>query len=77
VADIEQGSVRANGLEFHYLHSGRGPLALCYHGFPDSPWSYRHLLPVLAVPVTTRSRPMRVGSRPPSCPTTATTCTPA
>ena len=48
MADIEQGSVRANGLEFRYLHAGSGPLALCYHGFPDSPWSYRYLLPALA-----------------------------
>ncbi|MFC5138340.1 alpha/beta fold hydrolase [Actinomycetospora rhizophila] len=48
MADIEQGSVQANGLEFRYLHAGSGPLALCYHGFPDSPWSYRHLLPALA-----------------------------
>jgi pimeloyl-ACP methyl ester carboxylesterase len=27
---------------------GNGPLALCLHGFPDSPWSYRYLLPELA-----------------------------
>src|SRR3954447_4550709 len=46
--ELERGTVEANGLEFHYLASGSGPLALCYHGFPDSPWSYRHLLPELA-----------------------------
>lgn len=46
--DLERGSVRANGLEFHFLAAGEGPLALCYHGFPDSPWTYRHLLPELA-----------------------------
>ena len=27
---------------------GSGPLALCLHGFPDSAWTYRHLLPALA-----------------------------
>lgn len=46
--DLERGTVKANGLEFHYLAAGSGPLALCYHGFPDSPWSYRYLLPELA-----------------------------
>src|SRR4051794_22023320 len=46
--DFERGTVEANGLEFHYLASGSGPLALCLHGFPDSPWTYRYLLPELA-----------------------------
>lgn len=47
-AAIKRGSVRANGLRFEFLEAGEGPLALCLHGFPDSPWTYRHLLPVLA-----------------------------
>jgi pimeloyl-ACP methyl ester carboxylesterase len=50
---ITQGSVEANGLTFGYLAAGdlddRGaPLALCLHGFPDSAWTWRHLLPTLA-----------------------------
>ncbi len=45
---VEQGSLEANGLTFGYLAAGRGPLALCLHGFPDSPYTYRHLLPALA-----------------------------
>jgi pimeloyl-ACP methyl ester carboxylesterase len=45
---LEAGTVRANGVDFHYFSCGTGPLALCLHGFPDSPWTYRHLLPVLA-----------------------------
>jgi len=41
--------VNANGLEFAYLACGDdGPLALCLHGFPDSAWTWRHLLPELA-----------------------------
>lgn len=46
---LEQGSVQANGLEFAYLATGpeSGPLALCFHGFPDTAWTYRHLLPAL------------------------------
>jgi pimeloyl-ACP methyl ester carboxylesterase len=46
--DFERGTVEANGLRLHYLAAGKGRLALCLHGFPDSPWTYRHLLPQLA-----------------------------
>jgi pimeloyl-ACP methyl ester carboxylesterase len=46
---ISEGSVEANGLSFGYLAAGeRGPLALCLHGFPDTAWTWRHLLPELA-----------------------------
>ena len=48
MTDIKTGSVNANGLNFHYLEMGEGPLALCLHGFPDHAWSFRHLLPDLA-----------------------------
>jgi len=43
-----QGSIRANDLDFAYLELGSGPLALCLHGFPDSPHGWRHQLPALA-----------------------------
>jgi len=35
---------------FGYLSDGpsQGPLALCLHGFPDSAYTWRHLLPALA-----------------------------
>lgn len=46
--EIKQQVVQANGLSFSYLEAGGGPLALCLHGFPDSAWSYRYLLPELA-----------------------------
>src|ERR1700704_2533510 len=46
--DFTRGTVRANQLTFEYLTQGDGPLALCVHGFPDSPYSYRYLLPALA-----------------------------
>jgi pimeloyl-ACP methyl ester carboxylesterase len=45
---IGRGSVTVNGVELHYLSCGRGPLALCFHGFPDSAHTWRHLLPLLA-----------------------------
>lgn len=43
-----QGSITANGLDFSYLELGSGPLALCLHGFPDTPYGWRHVLPALA-----------------------------
>ena len=46
--EIEEGRIEANGLEFATLSAGEGPLALCLHGFPDSAWTWRHLLPALA-----------------------------
>lgn len=45
---LKTGSVMANGLNFHYLEMGEGPLALCLHGFPDSAMTWRHVLPALA-----------------------------
>jgi len=46
--DIVASTVEANGLSFGILSMGEGPLALCLHGFPDSAWTWRHLLPELA-----------------------------
>lgn len=45
---LARGRVTANGVDFAYLEAGSGPLALCLHGFPDSAYSFRHLLPALA-----------------------------
>src|SRR3954451_6986421 len=47
--DITERRVTANGLEHAYLTCGHeGPLAMCLHGFPDSAWTWRYLLPALA-----------------------------
>lgn len=48
MTELARGRVEANGITFEYLEAGEGPLALCMHGFPDTPYTYRHLLPVLA-----------------------------
>ncbi len=45
---FKQGQVTANGIDFHTLAMGAGPLALCLHGFPDTARSFRHQLPALA-----------------------------
>lgn len=46
--ELRHSSVSANGLDFAFLEAGSGPLALCLHGFPDTAWTFRHLLPELA-----------------------------
>ena len=49
MADLRHEQVRANGLRFHVTACGEGPrLALCLHGFPESSYSWRHQLPLLA-----------------------------
>ncbi|AXQ30216.1 alpha/beta hydrolase [Solimonas sp. K1W22B-7] len=40
--------IRANGLEFAYLEAGQGPLVLCFHGFPDTAWSFEPIIQSLA-----------------------------
>jgi epoxide hydrolase 4 len=41
--------VRANGLDFNVATAGSGErLALCLHGFPESSFSWRYQLPLLA-----------------------------
>ncbi|MGH9136184.1 MAG: alpha/beta fold hydrolase [Acidimicrobiales bacterium] len=47
--DLRQESVNVDGFDIAYLAVGdAGPLAVCLHGFPDSAWTWRHLLPALA-----------------------------
>jgi pimeloyl-ACP methyl ester carboxylesterase len=46
--EFSTGKVTANGIDFHYLELGTGPLVLCLHGFPDNAYTYRYLLPRLA-----------------------------
>lgn len=43
-----RGQITANGIDFTYLEMGSGPLALCLHGFPDTPNGWKYQLPALA-----------------------------
>ncbi len=40
--------MKANGIRIHAVEAGSGPLVLFVHGFPESWYSWRHQLPVLA-----------------------------
>ena len=62
---IDERSVRANGVEFQLLCCGDGPLALCFHGFPDSAHTWRHLLVDLAETATEPSLRSSVATRRP------------
>src|SRR3954454_7617817 len=74
---LDQGSARevktveANGLRFGYLDAGEGPLALLLHGFPDSAYTWRHLLPALADAGFRAVAPWTRGDAPPAVPTDA------
>lgn len=42
-------TIRANGIDFNVATAGSGErLALCLHGFPESSYSWRHQMPLLA-----------------------------
>lgn len=47
-AGWQHGFLRANGIRFHYVTQGEGPLVLLLHGFPECWYSWRHQIPVLA-----------------------------
>ncbi len=40
--------VEANGIRFHCMTAGEGPLCLCLHGFPETWYSWRNQIPLLA-----------------------------
>jgi pimeloyl-ACP methyl ester carboxylesterase len=60
-------------VRFGYLASGpaAGPLALCLHGFPDTPHTWRHLMPVLAAAGYRVAAPWQRGYAPSEIPADA------
>jgi pimeloyl-ACP methyl ester carboxylesterase len=44
---MQQGQIRANGVDFAFLEAGEGPLALLLHGYPDNAWTWEYQIPAL------------------------------
>ena len=40
--------VEANGIRYHCVTAGEGPLVLLLHGFPQFWYAWRHQIPALA-----------------------------
>src|SRR4051812_15243789 len=45
---VHHRRLRVNGIDMHVAESGRGPLVVLLHGFPETWFSWRNQLPVLA-----------------------------
>ena len=48
MAEITHRTIETNGINMHLAEAGEGPLLVLCHGFPESWYSWRHQLPVLA-----------------------------
>lgn len=66
--ELQKYTVGANGIQFHCLEAGEGPLVLCLHGFPDNAYTYRQLLPALAEAGFRAVAPFMRGYAPTSAP---------
>lgn len=49
VAGFSHRSADVNGTRLHYVMGGRGPAVLLLHGFPETWWTWRQVMPLLAV----------------------------
>jgi pimeloyl-ACP methyl ester carboxylesterase len=68
---IREIAVETGGLRFAALEAGEPgrPLVLCLHGFPDSAWTWRHLLPRLGAQGLHAVAPFLRGYAPTELPT--------
>ncbi|MEU4314233.1 alpha/beta fold hydrolase [Nocardia sp. NPDC024068] len=48
MTEAQHRRVSANGMQFHLVEAGSGPLVVLLHGFPQSWYSWRHQIPALA-----------------------------
>jgi pimeloyl-ACP methyl ester carboxylesterase len=62
-------TVEANGLRFAYFSEGEGPLALLFHGFPDTPHTWDYVRPLIAAKGYRVVTPFMRGYRPTGIPT--------
>lgn len=46
--EVEHGKADVNGVRLHYVTAGDGPPLVLVHGFPQTWWEWRHVLPALA-----------------------------
>ncbi len=44
----DEGFVDSDGVKLHYVTSGKGPLVVLLHGFPDFWYTWRDQMPALA-----------------------------
>jgi pimeloyl-ACP methyl ester carboxylesterase len=45
---VEHGKADVGGVRLHYVTAGEGPPLVLVHGFPQTWWEWRHVLPALA-----------------------------
>ena len=45
---LAEHTIDANGIQIHFVEMGEGPLVVFCHGWPESWYSWRHQLPVVA-----------------------------
>lgn len=49
IAGVEHGYAEVNGTRLHHVSAGaHGPVVLLVHGFPESWWAFRRLMPLLS-----------------------------
>ena len=48
IPGLSHHTADVNGIDLHWVEAGAGPLVLLVHGFPESWYSWRHQIPVLA-----------------------------
>ncbi|MCP5029589.1 MAG: alpha/beta hydrolase [Actinomycetia bacterium] len=46
--EVEHNTIQGNGINIHYVSKGEGPLVVFCHGWPESWYSWRHQIPVVA-----------------------------